>query len=82
MSNAIIALSSDSIATALGFTVTAGAPVLALCRKLVESSTYASSTPLNAYRGDTLSLKVRSIGEAAELRMDTATNGSPLFRRR
>jgi hypothetical protein len=68
MSNAIIAhLSSDSIATALGFTVTSGIPVLALCRKLIACSTYASSTPLSAYRGDTLCLKVRSIGEAAKL---------------
>jgi hypothetical protein len=49
MSNAIIAqLSSDSIASALDITVTAEAPVLALCRKLIESSTYASSTPLDA----------------------------------
>jgi hypothetical protein len=71
MSNAIIAaLSSDSIATALGLTVTSGIPVLALCRKLVESSTYAWSTPLDAYRGDTLCLKVRSIGEGARLEID------------
>jgi hypothetical protein len=37
MSNAIIAaLSSDTIITALGLTVTSGIPVLALCRKLVR----------------------------------------------
>ena len=68
MSNAILAhLSSDTIVTALGLTVTSDIPVLALCRKLVESSTYSPSTPLDAYRGDTLCLKVRSIGEAAKL---------------
>jgi hypothetical protein len=73
MSNAILAhLSSDTIVTALGLTVTSGIPVLALCGKLVESSTYASSTPLNAYRGDTLCLKVRSIGEAAKLEISAS----------
>jgi hypothetical protein len=78
MTNTIrAALSSDSICTALGFTVTAGAPVLALCRKLIEVSTYAPETPLTAYRGDVLCLKVRSIGEAAELEID-----GPYFRRR
>jgi hypothetical protein len=71
MSNAILAhLSSDSFCTALGITVTAAAPVLALCRRLIEVSTYAPETPLNAYRGDTLCLRVRSIGEGARLEID------------
>jgi hypothetical protein len=82
MSNVILAqLSSDSFCTALGITVTAAAPVLALCRKLIASSTYASSTPLDAYRGDTLCLKVRSIGEAAQFRMGGTTSGTPVLRR-
>ena len=34
-----------------------------MCRQLIESSTYASSTPLDAYRGDRLYLRVRSIGD-------------------
>jgi len=71
MSNAIIAhLSSDSIASALGITVQSPSPILALCRQLVASSTYASSAPLEAYRGATLCLRVRSIGEAAKLEID------------
>jgi len=71
MSNAIVAeLSSDSCATALGMTVRSPSPILALCRQLVESSTYASSTPLEAYRGEVLCLRVRSIGEAAKLEID------------
>ena len=49
-----------------GYTVSASAPVLAMCRKLVEVG-YDPATPLHAYRGDTLCLKVRSIGEGAEL---------------
>jgi hypothetical protein len=71
MSNVIIAeLSSDSYATALGYTVRSASPVLAMCRKLIECSTYAPETPLNAYRGNTLCLKVRSIGEGARLEID------------
>ena len=54
----------------LGMTVRSPSPILALCRQLVESSTYASSTPLDAYRGDMLCLRVRSIGEAAKLEID------------
>jgi hypothetical protein len=62
------ALSSDSIASVSGSTVAVatGSPVLALCRKLVEIG-YPSSAELEAYRDDVLSLKVRSIGEAAQL---------------
>jgi hypothetical protein len=68
MSNAIIAeLSSDTYCSALNFTVRSPSPVLALCRQLIESGTYGSSIPLDAYRGDTLCLKVRSIGEGARL---------------
>ncbi len=48
------------------FTVKHSAPVLALCRKLVEAG-YDPGRPLHAYRGSTLCLTVRSIGEAALL---------------
>ena len=72
MSNAITAqLSSDSYATALGIIVQSPSPVLALCRKL--ALTHPSSIPLNAYRGDTLCLRVRSIGEAAKLDINGQT---------
>ena len=55
MSNCIIAeLSSDTYAGALNVTVHSPSPVLALCRKLIAESTYAPETPLNAYRGKTL----------------------------
>jgi len=42
------------------------APVLALCRKLVEAGNN-SATPLEVWRRDTLALSVRSIGEGAKL---------------
>jgi hypothetical protein len=76
MSNAIIAeLSSDTFASALNFTVRSPSPVLALCRKLVDSGTYGSSIPLDAYRGATLCLRVRSIGEGAALAINSKGTG-------
>jgi hypothetical protein len=53
-------------ATAAGITVQAEAPVLALCRRLLAAG-HDPGTPLEAYRGDTLCLRVRSIGEGATL---------------
>jgi hypothetical protein len=83
MSNVILAqLSSDTICTALGITVSAPSPVLALCRKLTSCSTYAPETPMNVYRGKTLCLRVLGIGEAAQLKMDSTETGRPVFRRR
>ena len=76
MSNAIIAeLSSDTYCSALNFTVRSPSPVLALCRELIESGTYGSSIPLDAYRGATLCLRVRSIGEAAGLEVNSEGTG-------
>ena len=72
-------IGSDTCA-ALGLTVKSGAPVLVLCRKLIEAG-HDPDTPLEAYRGDTLCLRVRSIGEAARLRMDTDKTGRPVFKR-
>jgi hypothetical protein len=73
-------LSSDSYCSALGVTIRSPSPVLALCRKLVEVSTYAPETPLDAYRGNTLCISV-SIGEGAGLRVASAGNGCPVFQR-
>lgn len=58
--------------TAAGLTVQASAPVLALCRVLIARG-HDPTAPLEAWRGDVLSLRVRSIGEGAKLR--TATHG-------
>jgi hypothetical protein len=56
-------------ATAAGITVSGRhAPVLALCRALIEAG-HDPATPLEAYRGTTLCLRVRSIGEGARLRV-------------
>ena len=73
-------LTGSDTCAALGPTVKSGAPVLALSRKLIEAGR-DPGTPLEAYRGDTLCLRVRSIGEAARLRMDTDKTGRPVFKR-
>ena len=59
-------LIGDSTALACGHVVVSSSPLLGLCRKLVDAG-HDPQTPLEAYRGDTLCLTVRSIGEAAGL---------------
>ena len=59
---------------ALGITVSATAPVLALCRQLIAAG-HDPGLPLEAWRGPILCLRVRSIGEAAELRLATHGGG-------
>ena len=59
-------LSKSDACTAEGFTVRATAPVLAMCRKLMEAG-YTPTRPLHAYRGDVLCLKVRTLWEGAQL---------------
>jgi hypothetical protein len=49
-----------------GFTTSAAAPVLELCKLLLANGT-DSKTPLKIFRDGILALKVRSIGEAAGL---------------
>lgn len=46
------------------------APVLALCRALIKAG-HDPAKPLEAWRGDTLALRVRTIGEGARLRVAT-----------
>jgi len=50
------------------------APVLAMCRALVGAG-YDPGRPLHVYRGKTLALKVRSIGEGARLRVSSSGTG-------
>jgi hypothetical protein len=68
-------------AIALGIEAHGFSPVLALCRALIEAG-YDPTTPLHVYRGDTLALKVRSIGEGAKLAVEDNSVGTPVFRRR
>ena len=55
---------------ALEMTERSAAPVLALCRRLLEAG-HDPATQLEAWRGDVLCLRIRSIGEGAALRIGT-----------
>ena len=66
-------IGSDT-ASAVGISITAYTPVLELCMTLVTAG-HDPATPLHAYRALTLCLKVRSIGEAARLRISPAGVG-------
>jgi hypothetical protein len=74
-------LAGDDSCSALGIIVRSSSPVLALCRKLVDAG-HDPATPLEAYRGDTLALRVKSIGHGAQLRMGVSPTGSLIFKRK
>jgi hypothetical protein len=67
-------------ATALGTVVKGGAPVLQLCRLLIEAG-HDPATPLEAWRGGTLCLRIRAIGDAAGMCVSDDNIGRPRFRR-
>jgi hypothetical protein len=67
--------------TALGIAVRAGAPVLAMCRRLVAAG-HDPATPLVAARGATPCLLVRAIGEAARFEISSSGNGLAPYRPR
>jgi hypothetical protein len=72
-----IDLSNDTIASvssASSLAVPISSPVIALACKLFDVGT-DPATPLDCYRGETLSLRVRSIGEAAHLEVNGAGTG-------
>ena len=64
---AIVAtLTGSDTACAEGISITGASPVLALCRKLIVYG-FDPAIPIHVFRGDTLALTVRSIGEGARL---------------
>jgi len=66
-------------AAAAGLSVRSDSPVLKLCRALLEAG-HEGATPLEAYRGSTLCLRVRTIGAGANLTVSEATrDGKPRF---
>jgi hypothetical protein len=67
-------LTGSDACTACGITSRSSSPVLALCRKLVQAG-HDPATPLEAYKGDTLCLRVRSIGEGARLQVNSLGRG-------
>ena len=59
-------LEGSETATAAGITVRTGSPVIALCKALVAAG-HDPAEPMEVFRGSTLALRVRSIGEGARL---------------
>jgi hypothetical protein len=55
-------------------------PVLELCRELIAAG-FNPASPLEAWRGQTLCLRVRSIGDAAQLTVADDRHGTPRLRR-
>jgi hypothetical protein len=73
-------LTGSNTCAAKGITVRANAPVLGLCRKLIDAG-HDPDSPLHCYRGDVLCLKIRSIGEGAKLAVrEDARRGPDLVR--
>ena len=66
--------------SALGMTAHGTTPVLGLCRLLVEAG-LDPATPLDVWRGSTLCLRIRRIGEAAQLTIEDNRHGRPRLRR-
>ena len=58
-------LAWSDTATALGFVAQGNCPVLKLCAMLIAAGCDPSAR-LEAWRGSTLALRVRAIGEAAD----------------
>jgi hypothetical protein len=70
-------LAGSDTATAEGLAAHGAAPLLALCRKLILAG-YDPKAPLIAYRGTTLCLRIRAIGEGARLTVKERPFG-PVF---
>ena len=68
------ALSGSDQCSALGVVARGGAPVIGLCRRLIETG-IDPATALHVYRDNTLCLIVHAIGEAARLEINSHGTG-------
>jgi hypothetical protein len=67
-------LTGSDTATALGLVAVSSSPVLALCRALLEAG-HDAGTLMTCWRGDVLCLRIRSIGDVADLEINGHGNG-------
>jgi hypothetical protein len=65
-------------ATCGGITVSSRTPVLALCRALIKAG-HDPNASLQAYRGEILCLRVRSLADGAALTVEDGPDGKPRF---
>jgi hypothetical protein len=74
-------LTGNDTCSVKGITARGSAPVLVLCRKLLDAG-YPPHTTLEVYRGPTPALTIRSIGVAAGLEINSSGTGFRRFRPR
>jgi hypothetical protein len=67
-------LTGSDTCTALGLTVRSSSPVLFACRRVINAG-HDPSTPMHVFRGNTLALVIRTIGEAARLEINAYGTG-------
>ena len=67
-------LTGAEICTSMGLTARGSTPILALCRELLAAGVDPDQA-LEVYRGATLALQIRSIGEAAGLEVNSKGTG-------
>jgi hypothetical protein len=67
-------LNGSDTCTALGIVAHSNSPLITLCRKLVEAGCDPAS-PIEAWRASTFCVRVRSIGETAELAVNSKGTG-------
>lgn len=72
-------LLGENTCTALGIVAKANTPILELCRKLIAAG-HGPGSQLDIYRGETLALRLRSIGAAAALEINGEGTGFRLRR--
>jgi hypothetical protein len=72
-------LTGSSRCTTDGIVAISSSPVLQLCRKLLSAGVDPAA-PLHAYRGSVLALIVQSIGEAANLDINSKGTGFVRYR--
>lgn len=63
-----------------GIVVKHNAPVLAMCRALIDAG-YDRERPVEAYRGETMCLRISSIGHGAKFTVKDNRYGTPALRR-
>jgi hypothetical protein len=76
----IRSLTGSDRCEAEGLAVKHNAPVLAMCRALIDAGC-DPERPLEAYRGDVLCLRVSNIGYGAQYTVEDGRRGAPVLRR-
>jgi hypothetical protein len=72
-------ITGDDGCSACGVSVRSATPIFSLCRALIEAG-HDPSAAMECYRGNTLAVSVRTIGEAAALTVRESTSeGRPRF---